>query len=352
MNRVVVGLIALGLGAASVGRLAYAQDAGSPVITNADGSYVVSSDRGTTSTIDANGRDVVYGDITTGPGGVILGLPTPTPAPSDGGNGGGRNSDAPNLHPTADDTDGDNLSNELEAQFGTDPSNPDSDNDGVADGDEVNIYHTDPTKFDTDGDGHGDGEELFWLHTDPLDRQFAAAQPIDRRPDGRPDRADKRQATRLQAIRAQAAARRSGFGGQQGDVQSSEHAGRDVRRFRLLVRRPERLRSGRAHARPTQRWCNRSIPTATASLAKDDGIAQYRPDSERRRGCNVPRAPLARPFEVRSQSAYDGKLTPHGRSRCPCCCYRSHGRCRTEILHATRAGREAKGRCSRRRSVH
>jgi Bacterial TSP3 repeat/Excalibur calcium-binding domain len=209
MNRVVVGLIALGLGAASVGRLAYAQDAGSPVITNADGSYVVSSDRGTTSTIDANGRDVVYGDITTGPGGVILGLPTPTPAPSDGGNGGGRNSDAPNLHPTADDTDGDNLSNELEAQFGTDPSNPDSDNDGVADGDEVNIYHTDPTKFDTDGDGHGDGEELFWLHTDPL-----VADAPDSQASG--DQGTGDQGTGGETSGDQ------GSGGQQGDAQSSE----------------------------------------------------------------------------------------------------------------------------------
>ncbi len=167
MNRVVVGLVGLGLGVASFGRLAQAQDTGWPVLTNANGSYVVSSDRGTTSTIDANGRDVVYGDITTGPGGVILGLPTPTPAPS-GGDGNG-NGDQPALHPTADDTDGDNLSNELEAQYGTDPNNPDTDNDGVADGDEINIYHTDPLKFDTDGDGHGDGDELFWLHTDPLD---------------------------------------------------------------------------------------------------------------------------------------------------------------------------------------
>ncbi|HEU0114520.1 MAG TPA: hypothetical protein VFQ80_07585, partial [Thermomicrobiales bacterium] len=212
MNRVVVGLIALGLGAASSGRLVLAQDAGSPVITNADGSYVVSSDRGTTSTIDANGHDVVYGDITTGPGGVILGLPTPTPAASDGGNGG--NSDAPNLHPTADDTDGDNLSNELEAQYGTDPSNPDSDNDGVADGDEVNIYHTDPTKFDTDGDGHGDGEELFWLHTDPLDPNSPASQPAG-------DQASGDQSSGDQGVGGETSGDQ-GSGGQQGDAQSSE----------------------------------------------------------------------------------------------------------------------------------
>lgn len=36
----------------------------------------------------------------------------------------------------------------------------DSDNDGVADEDEINIYHTDPFKADTDGDGYNDWLEL------------------------------------------------------------------------------------------------------------------------------------------------------------------------------------------------
>ncbi|MDQ3694934.1 MAG: thrombospondin type 3 repeat-containing protein, partial [Chloroflexota bacterium] len=42
----------------------------------------------------------------------------------------------------------------------------DTDDDGLYDDDEEEIYQTDPAKFDTDGDGVGDGEEVF-LETDP-----------------------------------------------------------------------------------------------------------------------------------------------------------------------------------------
>jgi hypothetical protein len=45
---------------------------------------------------------------------------------------------------------------------------PDSDGDGVADGDEIDAYGTDPESWDTDGDGLSDGEELFVTGTDPL----------------------------------------------------------------------------------------------------------------------------------------------------------------------------------------
>jgi hypothetical protein len=45
--------------------------------------------------------------------------------------------------------------------------NPDSDLDGLTDGQEVHTYHTDPTLSDTDGDGFSDGEEVRW-GTDPL----------------------------------------------------------------------------------------------------------------------------------------------------------------------------------------
>jgi hypothetical protein len=68
----------------------------------------------------------------------------------------------------AEDLDGDNLADNLEWDLGLDPTLIDTDGDGVADGDEINIYGTDPTVFDSDGDGISDGDELFNLRTDPL----------------------------------------------------------------------------------------------------------------------------------------------------------------------------------------
>ena len=69
---------------------------------------------------------------------------------------------------TETDLDADNYPDALEADLGLDPSNIDTDADGVADGDELNIYGTEPTLFDTDGDGVSDGGELFDTRTDPL----------------------------------------------------------------------------------------------------------------------------------------------------------------------------------------
>ena len=66
------------------------------------------------------------------------------------------------------DSDADNYVDAAELEAGLDPYNPDTDGDGVADGDEVNIYFTDPWVWDSDGDGISDGEELFGLLTNPL----------------------------------------------------------------------------------------------------------------------------------------------------------------------------------------
>src|SRR4249919_57757 len=65
------------------------------------------------------------------------------------------------------DTDDDGLKDDKEPGFGTDPENPDTDGDGIKDGKEVEIG-TDPTKPDTDGDGINDGTEVD-NGTDPLD---------------------------------------------------------------------------------------------------------------------------------------------------------------------------------------
>jgi hypothetical protein len=67
-----------------------------------------------------------------------------------------------------DDPDKDGLTNAQEFTASTDPNNPDSDGDGLTDGDEVNKYKTDPLKADTDGDGLTDGDEVNKYKTDPL----------------------------------------------------------------------------------------------------------------------------------------------------------------------------------------
>jgi hypothetical protein len=52
---------------------------------------------------------------------------------------------------------------------GTDPNNPDTDGDGLSDGDEVYTHSTDPNLTDTDGDGLTDPEEIATHLTDPVD---------------------------------------------------------------------------------------------------------------------------------------------------------------------------------------
>ncbi|MCE9616549.1 MAG: hypothetical protein K8T26_19920 [Lentisphaerae bacterium] len=65
------------------------------------------------------------------------------------------------------DPDFDFLSNLGEYQGGSDPHNRDTDDDGLADGEEVHTYHSDPTRTDTDGDGLSDGQEVQVHHCDP-----------------------------------------------------------------------------------------------------------------------------------------------------------------------------------------
>jgi hypothetical protein len=66
-----------------------------------------------------------------------------------------------------DDYDNDGLSNWGEYLIGTDPTNPDTDGDGLSDGDEVKLYLSDPRKVDTDGDGLTDYAEVMVHGTDP-----------------------------------------------------------------------------------------------------------------------------------------------------------------------------------------
>ena len=67
------------------------------------------------------------------------------------------------------DSDGDGLSDLREEELGTDPYDPDTDKDGLTDGEEVLTFRTDPLNPDTDYDGLKDGEEVRRYRTDPLD---------------------------------------------------------------------------------------------------------------------------------------------------------------------------------------
>lgn len=67
----------------------------------------------------------------------------------------------------ADDDDEDGLNNGDEATLGTNPANPDSDGDGLKDGEEVHQYMTNPNKADSEGDGLNDGDEVKRYKTDP-----------------------------------------------------------------------------------------------------------------------------------------------------------------------------------------
>ncbi|MGI9241177.1 MAG: LamG-like jellyroll fold domain-containing protein [Verrucomicrobiales bacterium] len=66
----------------------------------------------------------------------------------------------------------DGLTNAQEHFYGTDPSNPDTDDDGISDSDEINGLGTDPLNPDSDGDNLTDGAEVAgsggFGPTDPL----------------------------------------------------------------------------------------------------------------------------------------------------------------------------------------
>ncbi|MET0190260.1 MAG: Ig-like domain-containing protein, partial [Pseudonocardia sediminis] len=67
------------------------------------------------------------------------------------------------------DADGDGLPDQQEGSSGTDPAVPDTDGDGLSDGQEVNTTGTDPLAADTDDDGLTDGAEVVTHLTDPLE---------------------------------------------------------------------------------------------------------------------------------------------------------------------------------------
>ena len=70
------------------------------------------------------------------------------------------------LNPMNPDTDGDGLSDSYEVAMSLDATNADCDNDGLSDGEEIALG-TNPLLADSDGDGASDGEEII-ARTNPL----------------------------------------------------------------------------------------------------------------------------------------------------------------------------------------
>jgi hypothetical protein len=64
------------------------------------------------------------------------------------------------VNSSANDKDGDGLTNDEEKKYKTNPNLKDTDGDGLWDYEEIYIYKTDPLKADTDGDGFKDGSEV------------------------------------------------------------------------------------------------------------------------------------------------------------------------------------------------
>jgi hypothetical protein len=64
------------------------------------------------------------------------------------------------LAPAQPDSDLDGLTDVEEYGLGTNPEAADSDNDGLYDRDEVEVYGTDPNLADSDNDGYSDGQEV------------------------------------------------------------------------------------------------------------------------------------------------------------------------------------------------
>lgn len=97
---------------------------------------------------------------------VVAGNDTNSTTPSDSGTTStttGTNAIAEPSTPVAPivaDGDGDGLTDEEEARYGTSSRKPDTDNDGLFDREEVLVYKTNPLSPDTDGDTYTDGSEV------------------------------------------------------------------------------------------------------------------------------------------------------------------------------------------------
>ncbi len=85
----------------------------------------------------------------------------------------------PSPTPGAQDSDGDGLADNQEIQIGTNPNAKDTDGDGLTDGQEVFQSKTNPLNADTDTDGLSDGVEVLQFHTNPLSADSDGDRLVD-----------------------------------------------------------------------------------------------------------------------------------------------------------------------------
>ena len=179
MKRLIIATVSLSLGLVALSDAVPAQAQGPVVYDDAsgtDGTCTATGSPGDQMIVCTNlrpGRGVTVVDPGAEPAPVSENVP-PAPAPAPDAESAPETTDT--AVASATDQDADNAPDELEPGLGLDPTNPDTDGDGVADGDEPNLYGTDPLNADTDGDGVNDGEELFGIHTDPLVWDDVSAQ--------------------------------------------------------------------------------------------------------------------------------------------------------------------------------
>jgi hypothetical protein len=180
MKRLIIVVLSLSASLGGLSGAVVAQERPGPIVVDdasgADGTCTVSG--------PASDQVVLCSDLRPGKGVTVVDPGVPAPASTgDAPDSQAPAPDAASAPETTDtavvsatDQDADNAPDELEPGLGLDPTNPDTDGDGVADGDELNIYGTDPLNPDSDGDGASDGAELFGRHTDPLVWEDGGAQ--------------------------------------------------------------------------------------------------------------------------------------------------------------------------------
>lgn len=142
-----------------------------PLIVPVSATTSTSSTTSTTTTTVAATTSTTTTPSTTTTSTTTTSSTTTTTTPSVDSDADGLTDDEEALYgtdPTNPDTDGDAIDDGAEVnETGTDPNNADSDGDGLDDYPEIDVYGTDPLAFDSDGDGVGDGAEVFGTLTDP-----------------------------------------------------------------------------------------------------------------------------------------------------------------------------------------